>query len=183
MLTIKLKLLYLHLALLTNKLIKHFIALLLFGLRIKNKGFIFLLLLYVLFQSVLNYRNGENFIKVNYETLESLNIPNNDKPYIILIVDQNNEIAYQVFLHHIIYCVLTGVIICMLIYIFRDNFKDPKFVKFPRKLNISIINQLIIRGKIEEALKKIYNYAKQRDEDLKDEISSLLSEFVRSNNE
>lgn len=177
MLTIKLKLLYLHVILLLNKFLTYFISLLLFGLSVKNKILICLIILYLIFQSVSKkeYWESENTVSNNLETLEKI-IPNENESHKILIVDEHNEVIFQVFFHHIIYGVLILIIICLLAYIFRDNIKSVKFQKIFKTLNI---NELIIQGKIELALKKLHNYVKQRDEELEDEISSLLSQLVR----
>lgn len=174
---IKLKLLHLHLILIIIKILKYFISLLLFGLSIK-KVLIGTQILFLLFQPVLKkeYNKSENQISNNCETIENIDFPNKNESYSILIIDQHNEIIFQIFFHHIIYGILIFIIICLIAYIFKDNIKVVKFQKPFSTLNI---NQLIIKGKVELALKKLHHYVKKRDEDLEDEISSLLSELVR----
>jgi len=179
----KLKLVYLHLKQCINKIFMHFLNLLFVGLRNKDKIIISLLIAFALIQ----YNPKKNFQKVidfltfyNLEIFEPLVNAGNFK---VLIVDENsdeviNSISINELKDYVIYGLLIIIILSLWVLIFKKNGIN---LEFPSIISSSDIDKLIMKGKIELALKKLYKKAKNKDEVLSNEIVLLRNRLSRNN--
>lgn len=149
---------------------------LIIGYTAKDKIFIILLILYTLFQlnSNLCYKGVAEIID-NCEIINNVDLAIQSDCYILELINQNKGKAILTICIHRVICIILILVIVGLIF----YKKDFKFRLKSEKKITQRIDELISKGKIESALKKLYNYAKEKDEMLENEILSLKSQFNR----